>query len=158
MATLIGGGVDLSPCTGLQTLIITLSRQFLTVDKHAMIIKGLLSSWKPQDSQPTLVLCASSNNLFTRRQYADAVRGLGTITEGWLQTVEEPSTATADAENHPNGVQYQLRIEICDWDAERKWWSDHLDSCFPTWARLGRLSMDFSARESRPIVPLSPRF
>ena len=82
---------------------------------------------------------------FTRRGFADTLRSVGTITEAWLQEVEEPP-ATGDPKSH-HPVQYWLYVWTFDWETERKWWADHVDSCFPTWVRLGRLSWDFDARE-----------
>ncbi len=74
------------------------------------------------------------------------MRGLGTITEAWLQTMEEPPAAVGESGN-PHYAKYKLLVEILDWEAEREWWLDHLDSCFPTWLKLGRLHWSFDTRE-----------
>ena len=44
--------------------------------------------------------------------------------------------------------KYQLEVEIFDWEAERKWWLDHLDRCFPAWMKSGRLKLSLHTRES----------
>ncbi len=140
-------------------MALQLKPQF-SMDKHAGFVNELLTSWKPQHSEPALELRAYDEREFTRQSYADSLRSLGTIIEAWIQTVkqplqtvkqplqagEQPPLAGGGSEKGPH-TKYRLNVDIYDWDAERKWWSDHLDSCFPTWARLGRLHMVFLTRE-----------
>ncbi|KAI1784991.1 hypothetical protein LXA43DRAFT_171791 [Ganoderma leucocontextum] len=134
------GAINLSPCTGLQRLNLSITPQF-SMDTHAGFIKALLALWKPQHLEPVLTLRVYQESQFTRRGFADVLHGLGTIAETWLQTVEAHSPASRSEDHHC--VQYHLRVEIYDWEAERDWWSDHVDSCFPTWLQLGRLSWNF---------------
>ncbi|KAI1784981.1 hypothetical protein LXA43DRAFT_171537 [Ganoderma leucocontextum] len=143
-----GGGIDLSSCPGLQTLEISLARGFSMVT-HAGFVNELLTSWEPQHLEPVLVLRVYQESQFTRRGFADILRGLGTVIETWLQTVEEPSSAGGSEDHH--GVQYRLLVVIYDWEAEREWWSDHVDTCFPTWLQLGLLSWDFNTPLSAPF-------
>ncbi|KAI1784988.1 hypothetical protein LXA43DRAFT_171741 [Ganoderma leucocontextum] len=133
-------GINLSPCTRLEELYLSITPQFST-DTHAEFVKELLASWKPQCVEPLLIFGVDLPEHFTCQGFADILRGLGTIAETWLQTVEEPSPASGSEDDHR--AQYRLRVEIYDWEAERGWWSDHVDSCFPTWLQLGRLSWTF---------------
>ncbi len=146
IATLTGepGGIDLSSCTGLKTLVLSLTPRF-SMDTHSGLVIELLASWKPQHSGSDLRFRADRQELFTRRGFADVLRGLGTITEAWLQTVEEPPPEGESGNNHH--VEYKLRVHIHDREAEKNWWSHHLKSCFPTWLKLRRLRLSIHARE-----------
>ncbi|KAI1783773.1 hypothetical protein LXA43DRAFT_871304, partial [Ganoderma leucocontextum] len=122
--------IDLSPCIGLEELCVAITPQFSMVT-HAGFIKELLASWKPQYVEPRLAFRAYLPKDFTRQGFADVLHGLGTITETWLQTVEDPSPASGSEDRHR--VQYCLYVETFGWEAEREWWSDYVDSCFPIW-------------------------
>lgn len=137
----------MSSCTGLRTLFLALTPQFST-EKHAGFVKDLLGSWKPRHPEPVLKFAALREDGFTRQGFADVLRGLGIIVEAWLQTLEKPHPAgEAASKDNPCGMQYQLDVEIYDWEAEWKWWSDHLERCFPTWSQLRRLSWRLCTRE-----------
>ncbi len=142
---LAAGRIDLSSCTGLDTLVLTLTPQF-SIDTHSGFVTELLASWKPRHSEPDLIFCAYREQNFTRRGFADAVRALGTITEAWLQTVDEPPPGAGESGNCSQ-MKYRLRVEIVDCEAQKEWWSDHLESCFPTWLKLGQLGWAFYTRE-----------
>ncbi len=143
--TLTAGRIDLSSCTGLETLVLWLTPRF-SIDTHSGFVTELLASWKPQhESEPDLVLRADYEDSFTRRGFADVLRGLGTVIEAWLQTVEGPPPAGESRDCRQ--AKHRVRVEIVDWDAEKEWWWDHLKSCFPTWLKLGRLSWYFYTRE-----------
>ena len=132
-------GIALSACTGLQTLFLSFTPHF-SMDTHARHVRALLSSWNSQLPHPACLVFRTYRDWeFTRRGFADVLRGLGTIAEPWLQTVESTHSGRV--------AQYQLVVNICDSEAARKWWSDHIDACFPTWLRLGRLRWNFEARE-----------
>ncbi|KAM5545170.1 hypothetical protein V8D89_001281 [Ganoderma adspersum] len=149
------GAVNLSSCIGLRELYLSLTSQF-SMDKYAALVKDLLASWKPQHSKSTLYLRPYDLRQFTRHGFADGLRGLGTIIEASVpKPLQQPSPAS-DPENQYT-VQYQLCVSIYDWEAKREWWSVHLDSCFPTWARLRRLSMDFITLtpQDAPMEPAS---
>ncbi len=144
ISALTDGKIDLSSCTGLNTLFLTLTPQF-SIDTHSGFLTELLASWKPQHSEPKLVFRAYHEQEFTRRGFADVLRGLGTILEAWLQTMEEPPAAGESGNSQH--VKYELHVILYDWEADRGWWSDHVDSCFPTWLKLGRLHLSFNTRE-----------
>ncbi len=133
----------MSSCTGLRRLVFTLTPQF-SMATHSGFVNELLASWKPQNSGPYLMFRAKNMEKFTRQGFANALRGLGTITEAWLQTVEPPA---GESDENPRHVQYHLRVEIYDWEAEKEWWLDHLHSYFPTWLKLRRLSWSIHTRE-----------
>ena len=140
-----GGEIDLSSCVALENLVLSLTPHF-SMDTHAGFVKHLISSWKPQGMDPDLILHPHRERMFTRQVFSDIMRGLGTIIETLVQTVEEP---------HPSGesgnnlrAPYGVHFVIHDWDSEETWWEDHLESCFPTWEQLGKLSWDFETRES----------
>ncbi|KAM5537719.1 hypothetical protein V8D89_008606 [Ganoderma adspersum] len=78
-----GGVIDLSSCTGLHTLVLSLLPQF-SIEAHAGFVKELLASWKPQSLRPLLVIWSKCQWSFTRRGFADALRGLGSIIETLL--------------------------------------------------------------------------
>lgn len=115
------------------------------MDTHAGFIKELLTSWTPQHSEPRLRFCPYREEKFTRQGFVDVLRSLGTIAEEWLQTVEEQASEGDSRMDHD--VQYQLFVDIYDWEAQREWWLDHLISCFPTWLDLKRLNWTFNSRK-----------
>ena len=143
--------VDFSSCTGLHSLTLTLTEQF-SPDRHTTLVTQLLASWKPRHSQ--LIILPYFHLLFTRHGFADVLHGLGTIIEAMVQGLQNPAPS-GDLETQ-HTVQYQLCIRMYDWEAKKEWWSNHLDSCFPTWARLRQLRMDLSPRESHLVSLLSP--
>lgn len=134
-------------CTGLKRLDLVITPQF-SKDAHAGFVAALLESWRPRHSDPHLTLCAYRGWEFTRQGFADALRGLGTIAEAWLQTAEGPFPADGSGPSpHHGGAKRRLTVCVFDWEAQRAWWSDLLCSSFPTWLRLGRLDWTFSTRE-----------
>ncbi|KAM5545221.1 hypothetical protein V8D89_001332 [Ganoderma adspersum] len=157
------GAIDLSASTGLQTLFLSFTPRF-SMDAHAGQVRALLDSWNPHRGLPLhprcLVLRTYRDWQFTRRGFAAVLRGLGTIAEAWLQT------RTVAVESTPlrgrGAAQYQLIVNIYDSEAARQWWSGHVDACFPTWLRLGRLRWNFEAppnelfRWADAVEPLPP--
>ncbi|KAM5545204.1 hypothetical protein V8D89_001315 [Ganoderma adspersum] len=137
------GGNDLSSCTALEKLVLWLMPQF-SVDTHGEFVTALLASWKPRCLEPLLVLQASIQTDFTCRAFADVLRSVGAITETWLQTVEQAHPT--DGSVNAACMKYKLVVWLCDWETEKEWWSDHVDSCFPTWLQLERLSGIFNTR------------
>lgn len=155
LRTGLGSGTDLSSCTGLRTLFLALTPQF-SMDKHGVFVKDLLGSWKPRCLEPVLKFAALREDGFARQGFADVLHSLGIIVEAWLQTIEKSHPAgERAAENNSSDMQYQLYVEIYDWEAERKWWSDHLESCFPTWSRLRRLRWRLCTRKHIPNAKCS---
>ena len=126
------------------------------MEKHSTLVTELLTSWNPQSSDPILALRAMYEVQLTRRGFSDTLRSLGTIIEASLQTLQQQSPS-GDLEK-TTVVPHSLCIDIYDWEATEKWWSNHLDSCFPTWAQQRRLSMKLYTRESPPVVPLPSCF
>ena len=114
----------MSACTGLQKLFLSFTPHFSrNTHTNAKHIKRILTSWEPLLLQPSLVLRTYRDWQFTRRGFADVLRTLGAIAESWLQTVEStPRNREA---------QYELVVNICDSEAARKWWSDHIDAFSP---------------------------
>lgn len=123
------------------------------MDKDAALVTALLASWTPRHPNSLLNLDPYIVRRFTRDRFADALRGLGTVLEASLRTLQQPPPSPAgvrvdpEGEVEPQTVPYTLSVRIYDWEAKREWWSAHLDSCFPTWARLRQMSMDFRTRE-----------
>ncbi len=154
ITTLTGVQIDLSACTGLDTLFLRFKPQF-SINTHSGFVTQLLTSWRPHHPEPSLVFCVDRQQNLTRRAFVDVLRGLGAITEAWLQTMEESPRAGESGNYHH--VKHHLWVHLYDWEAEREWWSDHLDSCFPTWLKLGRLHLSFNTREhtSNNIVVVS---
>ncbi|KAM5545172.1 hypothetical protein V8D89_001283 [Ganoderma adspersum] len=102
----------------------------------------ILASWKTQNPEPILGLRSFYELHTTRRGFADALRDLGTIIEAMLRALQQPSPDD-DPQNVPT-IPYRLCVVIFDWEDKREWWSNHLDSCFPSWAQQQQqLSMDF---------------
>ncbi|PIL32980.1 hypothetical protein GSI_05098 [Ganoderma sinense ZZ0214-1] len=146
------GKIDLSSCSGLRTLDISLTPEFSKDPERSLDeFRSILTSWKPRHPKPFLELKPFGHTRFTRETFTEILYALGPVVDTWLRTVEELSL-DVPADGDPSrdtlhGVKYQLAVEIHDWEAEREWWSDHIASCFPTWLRLGRLHMDFSTRK-----------
>ena len=81
--------------------------------------------------------------MITRQGFADVLRALGTV----IEEITAPAS-TGDPQNDDReGMQYWLYVDIHEWEAEREWWWEYVASCFPTWSRLGRLSMNFATRQ-----------
>lgn len=135
------GEIDLSTCSGLGILHLAITPEFSGIQ-----LKSVLVSWKPRHVKPFLALQAYGHSRFTRQDFADVLSSVGAITDAWLRLVEAPPSPSWGYDNS-YGIQYQLMVEIYDWEAEREWWSNHIASCFPTWLRLGRLHMDFATRK-----------
>ncbi|KAM5537720.1 hypothetical protein V8D89_008607 [Ganoderma adspersum] len=122
-----------------KTLFLSFTPHF-SMGAHARHVRALLGSWNPRlPHSACLVFRTYRDWRFTRRGFADVLRGLGTVAEPWLQTVESTPPSRV--------AQYQLVVNICDSEAARQLWSDHIHACFPTWLRLGRLRWNFEARE-----------
>ncbi|PIL32985.1 hypothetical protein GSI_05103 [Ganoderma sinense ZZ0214-1] len=130
--------IDFGSCTGLKALELFFTSQF-SMDTHGGCIAELLASWKPLRLDPVLKLSPASENGTTRRGFAEVLRGIGTIIEAWLQTLEDP-TAAGEIQDHQQ-VKYELKVEIYEWESMGRWWMDHLESCFPTWVKLGRIDL-----------------
>ncbi|KAM5538356.1 hypothetical protein V8D89_007958 [Ganoderma adspersum] len=141
-----GEGIDLGSCTALEKLELSFMSGF-SVDTHGELVKDVLASWKPRRLEPLLALKCSSERRFTRRAFADVLRGLGAITEAWLQTVEEPHLAGDSESVNDTCRKYKLDVQLHDWETEKEWWAGHVRSCFLTWLQLGRLSWSFKTRE-----------
>ena len=140
----------MSPCTGLQTLVLSFFPHF-SVRAHAGFVRALFASWKPRRSKAQLILRARREKNFTRRGFVDVLRDVGTIAEPWLQALEQP-VSTGDPQDDRR-VQYRLGVHMCDWDAQEGWWWRRIGSCFPTWLELDRLGMVISRRRCRhPFV------
>ncbi|PIL32983.1 hypothetical protein GSI_05101 [Ganoderma sinense ZZ0214-1] len=136
-----GSVIDLGSCTGLETLNLLLTSQF-SINTHARFVTELLASWKPLHLNPVLQLSPECQSDTTRQDFAEALRGLGTITEAWLQTLEEPPPS-GEIQDHQQ-VKYRLEVYMHESEAEIMWWLDHLESCFPTWMKLGRIELGMS--------------
>ena len=143
--------IDLSSCSGLRTLDLALTPEFSEdLDKSIGQLESILDSWKPQHAKPFLELMPFGHARFTREDFSDVLYALSPVIDTWLhdQTVEAQSQATDGVPGETsNGVQYQLSIEIHDWESEMERWADHIAGCFPTWLRLRRLHMDFCTRK-----------
>lgn len=138
VATLTGRAIDLGSCTGLETLVFTLTPHF-SAYKHAGLLKSILISWKSQSLTPSLILRLYPLSIPPRRRIVDILHGLNPITEMLLQKNQEVS-ASKDSENR-DCVKAQLHIQIHDDGAEKEWWWNQLEKCFPAWAQLGRLHL-----------------
>ena len=85
----------------------------------------------------------------TRQQFADTLHVLGAVAEHWLQTLQAQNDEN-DVEYRRPGeleVRYWVDTVIYDWRAHREWQWAQIVASFPTWVKLGRLEMDYSARE-----------
>ncbi|PIL26629.1 hypothetical protein GSI_11295 [Ganoderma sinense ZZ0214-1] len=69
----------------------------------------------------------------------EILRGLGTITEAWLETIDAPPLS-GEIRDHQQ-VKYTLEVDMYEWEAEMRWWLDHLEGCFPNWVKSGRLEL-----------------
>ena len=134
----------MGPCTGLESLVISLSPRF-SEDTHAGVLKTMLSSWKPQHKEFSITLHPRREDAFTRRAFVDALRVLGAVAETWIQTFEE--LHPADKHGHKHDVKYRLRVLIYDLEGAKELWMGHLRNCFPTWCQSRRLGCIFRTRE-----------
>ena len=89
------------------------------MNKHAGVVKELLTSWKPHLPRPFLVFRAYRDWLFTRRGFAEVPRGLGPIAEGWRQTLDSESFIIGDYGDHHH-AQYECVVNIYDSDDKRQ--------------------------------------
>ena len=143
-----GLGIDLGSCgTGLEALELHLTEQF-SMDAHGGFVSALLSSWMPQNSDAVLQLSSECESDITRRCFAEVLHGLGTIAETSLKAlqVEEERAHSGEGRGHQQ-VKCRMEVKIHEWEDERKWWLDHLESCFPTWSKLGKLKLIIRPRE-----------
>ncbi|KAM5540737.1 hypothetical protein V8D89_005768 [Ganoderma adspersum] len=143
--------IDLSPCTGLETLYLSLVSTSFSTNKHYTLVTELLASWNPQHAEPVLIICPFFTWHFTRRGFGDALLDVARIIEP-----EFGFQLPRMTDDLPT-VRYRLSVTIYDSKAYLEWWWHRLNRCFPTWARLEKLSINFYARESHPrtTIPLS---
>ena len=120
--------IDLSSCSGLRTLDLALTPEFSEdLEKSIDQLESILDSWKPQHAKPFLELMPFGHSRFTREDFSDVLYALSPVIDTWLhdRTVEAQSLAPdGNAGEASNGVQYQLSVEIHDWEAEREQWSE----------------------------------
>ena len=114
------------------------------METQAGLVEALLSSWRPRCSKRLLFFDPGVISRFTRRGFADILRALGAIAERSLPTIQRPSSrGRPDVKR----TRYRLAVQLWDWETEKEWWWNHIQRCFPTWARSKRLRMHFLTRE-----------
>lgn len=94
---------------------------------------------------PVIEICAGYQWEFTCQNFVDVLRGMGAITEAWVQTFGD--SGLKGGSDDPGVVTCQLRVTIHDWDTMKDWWMIHVKSCFPAWARWGQLDIVICTRE-----------
>ncbi len=133
-------GVDLSHCTALRDLWISIQDPF---NACSDAFASVLASWAPTASVDggrgrTLTLTPTFESDFTRTQFVDVLRALGPIAERTL----------LNHEDRPHGAEADICICVIERAEKRVWWEETVASeCFPRMYARKRLRAAFSKSE-----------
>ena len=129
----------------LRGLTILLGPEVATDEQCLDMLKASLSSWDPDVLQQDIFLFPFAQNDFTRQSYADLLRKMGEVLEGWLQGFLYPSEA--DGEPSQRHTNRRLHVALHDWEVWKAWWRTHIKECFPTFAKFRGLHIQYLPRE-----------
>ena len=104
----------------LQKLMIHLGTEITTDEQSLDMLEAILSSWDADVSQQDIFLFPFAQKDFTRQAYADLLRKMGQVLEGWLQG-------------------FRVCVRLYDREVWKAWWRTHIKECFPTFAKSRRL-------------------
>ena len=136
----------------LRKLMIYLRPEVATDEQSLGMLKALLILWNVDDSEQSVYLRASYEQAFTRQAYADLLRKMGQVLEGWLQS--SLVLSGADGEASEQRTEHRICVVLHDGESCKDWWGRHIMECFPTFARSHGLRMDYQPREcSSDLVP-----
>ena len=129
----------------LQKLMIHLGTEIATDEQSLDMLEALLSSWDADVSQQDIFLFPFVQEDFTRPAYADLLRKMGQVLEGWLQGFLYLSEA--DGEASQRHTKRRVCVRLYDWEVWKAWWRTHIKECFPTFAKSRRLHIHYFPRE-----------
>ncbi|KAM5545227.1 hypothetical protein V8D89_001338 [Ganoderma adspersum] len=135
-------GIDLGPCLGLRNLHFRFRPSF-SQKTYYSVVKHTLNSWKP-GYHSRLEFAVDSGHKFTREGFANVLRTASLFVDTWIQEVAPP-----DNSEHHRRCECRPVVHIHDLEVWRQWWWDCIQRCFPTWGRLGWLSIHFQTSSSR---------
>ena len=140
LSALTAGGIDLGPCLGLRDLHFRFRPSF-SQKTYYSVVKHTLNSWKP--GHPSrLEFAVDNGHKFTREGYANVLRTASLFVDTWIQEAAPPGNA-----EHHRCAYCRLIVHIDDSGVWRQWWWDCIQRCFPTWERLGWLTIHFQTCE-----------
>ncbi|PIL29509.1 hypothetical protein GSI_08317 [Ganoderma sinense ZZ0214-1] len=131
-------GIDLSACLGLQRLHFRFRPSF-SQKAYYSIVKGMLQSWNLKHAS-RLQFATDDGHKFTREGFANVLRTASLFVDTWIQR-DSPSN---NSEKRPH-FDCRLTVRIDDLEVWRDWWWECLKRSFPTWVKLGRLTMEFES-------------
>ena len=129
----------------LQKLMIHLGTEIATDEQSLDMLEALLSSWDADISRQDIFLFPFAQKDFTRQAYADLLRKMGQVLEGWLQGFLYPSEA--DGEASQRHTKRRVCVRLYDWEVWKAWWRTHIKECFPTFAKSDGLYFNYKTRE-----------
>ena len=118
---------------------------FAADEQSLDMLKTILSSWDPDVPVQNAYLTPAWEEAFTRQAYADLLRRMGQVLEGWLQGFLYPSEA--DGEASQRNTKRRVCVRLYDREVWKAWWGTHLKECFPTFAKSRRLHIHYFPRE-----------
>ena len=135
----------------LQELKIYLGTKIATDEQSLDMLEAILGSWDADVSQQDVFLFPFFQEDFTRQAYADLLRKMGQVLEGWLQSPLVPSGA--DGEASDQRTKRGVWVVLYDRESLKDWWRRHIVECFPTFAKSSQLCMRYLPCEcSRTLV------
>ena len=129
----------------LQELKIYLGTKIATDEQSLDMLEAILGSWDADVSQQDVFLFPFFQEDFTRQAYADLLRKMGQVLEGWLQGFLYPSEA--DGEASQRHTKRRVCVRLYDWEVWQACWRTHIKECFPTFVKSNGLYIQYYPSE-----------
>ena len=142
--------LNLSLCSMLHKLCLYLDPKIAIDEQSLDMLRSMLSLWDADVPLQRVYLSPNYECEFTRQAYADVLRTMGQVLEGWVGGNPVPSRVDREASE-----QHMLRevcVVLCDWEVWESWWWAHIKGCFPTFAKSDRLYKAYSPRKCSSAI------
>ncbi|TBU36778.1 hypothetical protein BD309DRAFT_995454 [Dichomitus squalens] len=134
-------GVDLSLCSTLEQLGISLGPEFATDGQSLDRFKAMLGSLGSEVPLRYVRLFANHEDVLTRQGFADILGTVGRVMEDLLH--ESSAQPSADGEVGEQCRRWRIWFYVWDWEIWLDWWWTYFERCFPTLAKSGELRMTY---------------